>query len=530
MQRLILSAIASCLILSSVNAQSTPTTADWDRLHLRQNWTAFVPIENRSDSLQKIQLFDNDLFVQNASGILYKLDVRSGSQVWRYDPPLPRRAIYPVAVNEKIVFFINSTNLIFLDRATGRVLFNVELGAIPSSGPTADSDRVFIPLITNKVVAYKFVDLKSHTAIRNIPQEAARGTQETLSVGVFEQLASSGNRTPSISVLQSLRPPFKIPGIDGSPSLSVTHKVYPPYTLEGGNATPSIVMVNNLSTLSDLSENKDRTEPEKIWTRNVRYRITFPVISVQAVNTIVLPSQVGDIYMTPNTSPDSKFNFKTDAEITAGLGLDQFEIYIPTADTYLYAYDIKLGALMWRQPAGGEVLKTPYVTEDSIYVVGGNAGLRRLDRRTGKTVWPAGGSVRMNLAKVPGDEVLAVNSKYVYAADSKNRLHVVDRLRGLDLSSISLGTLNITYSNDQDDRLILADSNGKIVCLEDKDIRVPVRVKKEPPKPVVETFVVPEPKKEMPKPPEKKAPEPKSKKDDAKKDEAEKKDADPNKN
>ena len=129
---------------------------------------------------------------------------------------------------------------------------------------------------------------------------------------------------------------------------------------------------------------------------------------------------------------------------------------------------------------------------------------------------------------VPGDEILAVNGKFVYTVDKKARMYVVDRTRGLNLSSIDLGSLDVLLPNAQDDRIILAGSDGRLVCLQDRDNRVPVRTKKEAPKPAPpEIMIPPEAKKALePKVP---APIPAKKDPAAKQDGMEKKDPAPKK-
>jgi hypothetical protein len=473
--------IATLGLFTPAMAQKVPTVADFDRIHLRQNWSTFIPVENRSDTVQKLQLFGDDLFVQNTSGTISKFDARNGGRIWSFTPSLKYRALLPIAVNEKLVFLMNSTNLYIISRDNGKKIFEVEVGSIPTAAPSCDQDHVFVPLLNGKVVSYRYTQLRNNVAYKNDKQEDYRGVQRSLSDTGHEDLATEGNRTPSVAVLPTLRSPFSLPGVDASLSLSIPHKVYPPYTMEGSYDSPSLVMVQNTQDLLRLSAIKDTLEPEKAWEMVPERRIELDPVVIEASETLIMAGKSKLVTMLSTQFGNIKKVISTNSDIVTGFGLHDYTFYTATSDTYVYAYDTKNGELLWRLPAGGEVSRTPLVTDDALFITGGSAGVRKLERKTGRVLWPAINNASY-ATKIPGERIINVNGKFLYTTDVKNNLHIIDRNRGTVLTSINLGSLNLSLINEQDDRIILAGSDGRLVCLQDRDYNSPVRIKKEAPK------------------------------------------------
>src|SRR5687768_8900927 len=62
-----------------------PDRADLDRLNLRAEWTAHLPLAGRQDGVAMVQVVDeSQVFVQLRSGLLLALDPNTGAQQWGY--------------------------------------------------------------------------------------------------------------------------------------------------------------------------------------------------------------------------------------------------------------------------------------------------------------------------------------------------------------------------------------------------------------------------------------------------------------
>jgi hypothetical protein len=102
-----------------------------------------------------------------------------------------------------------------------------------------------------------------------------------------------------------------------------------------------------------------------------------------------------------------------------------------------------------------------------VYVSAERAGLYRLDRETGDTIWRNSDAERF----------VGVNNKYVYAADPSGRLLIMDLARGNVLSSLdATRDFVVPISNGLTDRVFLASNDGLLVCLHDRDIPRPMHI------------------------------------------------------
>jgi outer membrane protein assembly factor BamB len=82
----------STALIAPAAAQRMPSPADWDRLHLKVNWTAHVPALNKVDGIAALQLIDDIVYVQSASGNLTAINATTGLTKWTHRPPIRGRS------------------------------------------------------------------------------------------------------------------------------------------------------------------------------------------------------------------------------------------------------------------------------------------------------------------------------------------------------------------------------------------------------------------------------------------------------
>lgn len=124
-----------------------PDKAALDRLNLRTEWTAVVPVEGNRDTLTQVQTIDDQVFVQTRAGLLVAINALTGRVQWaaRLGNGGPGVS-YPVAANAKFVFCAHVTKLYAFYRYTGAMEFVAELGTPPTVGLAADTESVFCVL------------------------------------------------------------------------------------------------------------------------------------------------------------------------------------------------------------------------------------------------------------------------------------------------------------------------------------------------------------------------------------------------
>jgi outer membrane protein assembly factor BamB len=155
------------------SARLIPTRTALDRLGLERQWFGVVPLVE-SERLLKITLDKDRLFAQTNYAMLHTFDAESGRLLW--SAPLGERTGFArgVAANSFEVFVTNADTFFGLDRTTGRPVWQVDLGTIPTSSPACDEERAMVGLTTGKIYAYKLKskDEKGNETILSPPPVA----------------------------------------------------------------------------------------------------------------------------------------------------------------------------------------------------------------------------------------------------------------------------------------------------------------------------------------------------------------------
>jgi len=163
----------------------------------------------------------------------------------------------------------------------------------------------------------------------------------------------------------------------------------------------------------------------------------------------------------------SEFEYQFNKGVSGGMGQHGDMAYIGSDDYTLYAMHIGNVALRWRFLGGAPIQRQPAVTDRDVYATPLGRGLYRLDRDSGRPQW----------RNLRGEQFLAVNQRFVYAADRMGKLLVLDYARGSELAHYDLSDYTIRVSNEWNDRMYFAGQDGQILCLHHRDNLTPVRTK-----------------------------------------------------
>jgi hypothetical protein len=139
--------------------------------------------------------------------------------------------------------------------------------------------------------------------------------------------------------------------------------------------------------------------------------------------------------------------------------------FLASRDNTLYAINLPTGESTWTYTTGTEIERQPRITDGSVYLITSGNGLQRLNRATGAALW-----------KRPVPNVahfLAENAMFTYATDRQGRLLVLDRARGVQLSTLGTMDFTIPVANEMSDRVFLAANDGLVICLHDRSYAEP---------------------------------------------------------
>ena len=503
-----------------------PEKAALDRLNLKTEWTVYLPVEGRRDSIEMVQTFDDQIFVQTRTGLLVAIDARTGKILWTAALGNGGYSnVYPVAVNSQFVFVSHVTQLYAFYRFTGVVEFATDLGTPPTAGLAADNDSVYATLATRpgaagveRIAAYNIPrpivlpDPAKVAATKTADKDA--GTVNPVDDLTRRYPVNGVSRTtPSTVIDDRVRSNLRdapIGGMAGSktPSLAVTSRVTPPYIREGTPPVYSLVVVPSLrqpfhmrdesskdiqrtpslSTIPPsiaaslaLSDLRPRgVEPKLRWeygmTSGVAFNLTQTPQRIWAVTENRGFVALSKVDKTPQVKG---VTFEQIAAAPAQAGTVG---YLPLGDGTLMAVDLATGNLVgglnvfWKANIGGNMNRTPIVTDEAVFAAGDNSGVARVNRANGEVTW---------VSPAASDRVLGVNQDFVYIQDRQGRLQVFDAKRAnagagraLPLSSLDMSAFNVPIVNTASDRIYFAADNGLLVCLRDASAKyaVPVRM------------------------------------------------------
>lgn len=221
------------------------------------------------------------------------------------------------------------------------------------------------------------------------------------------------------------------------------------------------------------------------WDYQTNERIDFkPILSKESIF-LALPG--GGYMALPKTSSTAESNaelysYAGDSRFSAQPGHSEDTAFLPTEDAHVYAVGVDSGKVLWRYISGRAVVSTPVsvdvsdggAAEKDLYLTADHKGLVRLNRDTGEPLW----NIRKQDYSPEADRLMAVNPKFVYAADRVGRLLVLDRKNGAPLSRFDVHDFVFPVVNADTDRLYLAANDGLIVCMHDKDYPTSLQFKK----------------------------------------------------
>lgn len=504
-----------------------PAPQALDLLNLRLEWSVRLPMEVNRDAISQFQTIDDQIFIQTRTGLLFALDARSGQIQWQKQLGNGGfTATQPLAANKSFVFVTHLTRLYAFHRYSGVSEFEVDMGSNASAGLAADESGVYciLGLRSGNSAAYRLTvynllspiriaekqrigpidpanpQLKDQTP-RPLDDLMRRYAPRTIEMASEEipllrrtvpNLAEpvggySGSRTPSLSILPRITPPYTLTNENYTPSLNVLPSLRQPYRLRDEASkylqrTPSIgtipPSVAAALALTDLRPQP--IQPPVRWEYGLRGRIEYPaLLTPQRVWIFADPRYLYALNKRDRTLEvsDSFSEHFTAAPVHAAGTL-----YIPIARALL-AVDAARGStasgvdLLWRTPLPGDNNHSPLVTQKYVYVSGYQTGVICLQRSDGRVLWRSDASI---------DTVVAANDEFVYARDSLGNLHVFSagpfgqarEEPTRPLASLPARDFDTTAINTVSDRLYLVHHSGLIVCLRNKDAkyRLPVPV------------------------------------------------------
>jgi outer membrane protein assembly factor BamB len=418
---------------------AVPSREALDRLHLKMAWRALIPVGDLRDGIFSVQMIDDQVVVQTREGFVASLNASNGTTTWRRQVGNRGRMSHQIGWNRDTLFVPRGRVLHAVSRRNGEEQWSFEMEGLIAATPGADDVNVYVSTGIGKMQVYELPKKKKvdEPVVKKEPVVEERVDRST-----ERGYNSYGKNLTSISG----------------------------YTIRA------------------TAPRKTMPEPQYLWEYKTSARLEQAPILTDEL--LVLASNDGSFFVTSKHYRHVPYEFKTNKGLAAPLGhyalknddgqIEDF-VYVAAQDNNLYSVDVNRGQLVWRFTGAAPIRQQPAVTDEDVYMVAENSGLYRIKRVTGQLVW----------RNTKADRFLSINKKFVYATDRSGRLLVLDRERGVERGSYDTSGFKVPVLNERTDRIFLANDNGLLICLYDRDYPTPLVTKtiperKAPEKPAAE--------------------------------------------
>ena len=400
-----------------------PRTA-LERVGLERHWSAVVPMELSEKTVQ-LSFTENQVFAQTNRGRFHAFDAETGGLQWSVTLGPVTSFSRPASVNSTLVFVGNESNIIGLDRKTGRSAFTYNLAAPLSITPVADDERLIVGEIDGKIATYDlFLDPKERYVM-------VKPDGETV-----------------------LRPPLRnVWNLQTGNSLQ-SRPILTKHVVAVGGQDGKLVVVAN------------KTGPPQILYRFATGGPILGALGALGTRTLLVPSTDNNLYALDLFTGDLIWSFAAQAPISQGPLVTERGVYFQDDSGVVTSLDID--KFWYVETAEGQAMAVFPMDQRRQAEQRASA----LIRQTGQTFivvsrpkWTSG--------KVEG-ELLALSQKRIYGRDRNGSLFILNRDDGSVLRTpseilrsvgLDLRPFQLAVVNSENDRLYLATPTGLVICL-----------------------------------------------------------------
>ncbi len=389
---------------------------------LTRPWHAQIQLDRTRARVHDILLYDGVLYVQTNRAKVHAIDAETGETLWVRRVGRENHPSMTPGANKFLLAVINGSRLYVCNRATGNLLFEVEVDGAPGAGPALSDQRAYIPMVNGLMMAYRLTPTTDPLA--ELGKRKKDAAPEAVSAAVEEFRRN-------IRLRQQYIPPLSCQSLG-------------------------------------------RTLVQPLVTRQTA-----------AMEYVVWPTDRGDlnIGLIDRREDDVfavKFRLTTGAEISARptymppdpkIETDSGIIFAVSKNGYVHAVHENNGESLWRFPTGEPILQPAVVVGDYVYVATQLGGLYCLEAKTGSEMW-----------WTPNvKQFISASEKRIYATDKLGNILILDRPSGARLDTLRAEQLPIKLINADSDRLYLASDTGRLQCLHEIELTEPLNHHAAPP-------------------------------------------------
>ncbi len=139
---------------SSVTAE-LPTTRLLSRYGLERAWWSQATLNPKRDKVKFLVVDEENVYLQGSNGVVTAFDADSGKQLWAVQLGNRDEPSFPGVSNDRHFLTVNGMTLYCIERFGGRVIWELKLPTMPSVGPSADDDHIYIGSLDGSVYSFE---------------------------------------------------------------------------------------------------------------------------------------------------------------------------------------------------------------------------------------------------------------------------------------------------------------------------------------------------------------------------------------
>jgi outer membrane protein assembly factor BamB len=399
------------------------------------------------------------LFVQTDRAMVHAIDAETGKTLWVKLVGRPDHPGVPIGVNKDLVAVVNGSYIYALDRVDGKILWKRSLDGVPAAGIAMSRRRVFVPMLTGQVFAYRLKQLETplDEELDMVTKRQQREEEEDFA------------EEPAPTIPETTTPETK-PGARRE-SIRLEQRLIPPSVCQSfGRITSQPIIVLD-----------DDAKEIVAWTTTKGLFVAR--VAVRGDTSFVVKYQL---------STDSPFVAQptflaADPKIADRVCM----IFSASKDGTIHARQEHQGNELWKLAVGQPIIEPIAPIGEKLYAATQLGGMYCVRVKDGRKLWWTPQIVQF----------VAASEKRVYAADRLGRLLVLDAQSGARLDTMAVPGLRLKLLNMQTDRIYLGTETGLIQCLHEVELTEPIRHRQSIQKPVDQPEEGETPKPDEPLPP-----------------------------
>ena len=137
-----------------------PTARLLSRYGMERAWWSQGTLNPKRDKVMHMVIDEENVYLQSSNGVVTAFNADSGKQLWAVQLGNRDEPVFPGVSNDRHFLTVNGMTMYCVDRFTGRMIWELQLPAMPSVGPSVDDDHVYVGTLDGSMYSFELRKIK----------------------------------------------------------------------------------------------------------------------------------------------------------------------------------------------------------------------------------------------------------------------------------------------------------------------------------------------------------------------------------